>query len=180
MDLFIGDPSLPQEEEQRLVEEVLPYLLDYHAGTNLNFIPAKLQKLLSSLHNDPLDQKYESIHKLSTAQQTFANTVIKCRNSKKAFKELKTVYEDHSTQADEVDKRYKQITEEGVEAFQFLQMKHQSEIQDLKMKHLLEHRKLKSEENENSEAIGKEYEYILEKETYHQSRRYGKNAVRNR
>ena len=62
------------------------------------------------------------------------------------------------------------MDEEGVEAFQFLQMKHQSEMQDLKLKDLLEHRKLESEENENSGAIGKEYEYILEKETYHQSR----------
>ena len=32
------------------------------------------------------------------------------------------------------------------------------------------HRKLKSEDYEKSEATGKEYESILEKETYHQSR----------
>jgi len=181
MDLFTGDPSLPQADEQRLLEEILPHLLEYHAGTNLHFIPVNLQRLLSRLHNKPLDEKRESINRLSANQQIFTNAVIKWKNSKKAFKELTTVYEDHSKQADEVDKRFKHATEEGEEALRFLQMKHEQENQYTKrrheqenqdqiMKQHLEHRNLKSEESENSDAIGKEYENILESVTYHKSR----------
>ena len=106
MGLITGDPSLPQEEVQRLVErEILPYLLEFHAGTNLNSIPAKSQKLLSRLHYDPRDEKFESIVKLSAAQQAFVDTVCKCTASEKAFKELETAYDDHSSQANEVNKR---------------------------------------------------------------------------
>ena len=87
---------------------------------------------------------------------------------------METAYDDHSSQANEVNKRYKQIDEESEEVFQCLPIKLQQEIQDLmqdlKRKHVMEHRKLKSEDYEKSEAIGKEYESILETEAYHHSR----------
>ena len=53
------------------------------------------------------------------------------------------------------------MDEESEEVFQCLQMKHQQEMQDLmqdlKLKHVIEHRKIKSEDYEKNEAIEKEY-----------------------
>ena len=107
---------------------------------------------------------------LLPAQHVLIDTVSKCTASEKAFKELETVYNDHSSQANEVNKRYNQMDEESQVVFQCLQMKHQQEMQDLmqdlKLKHVMEHRKLKSEDYEKSEAIGKEYKSILDEVTY--------------